>query len=197
MFPFLPCSKFLKNIFLFSRSKSYNNPNVYKELTKYWEQSPYPNLLVYPEETRNQTYETKPLKKGFIQYAYDRQIPVQIFITKNKENVLSLQKNKTSFDQTLYTCFANVINPVDYKTNEDFEIKFYQVWNSTWNQCYHSTETYHSLALEPLNMQYSILDSILYKVFQFVLMMMYHICCYRFPLLFVYPLLGLLQQETC
>ena len=52
-----------------------------------WAYRPHKPLIVYPEGTRNLTERALPLKTGGIQAAYELSVPVQIIITRNKEQV--------------------------------------------------------------------------------------------------------------
>ena len=59
--------------------------SIYAKMDSFISKSYYHGMIVYPEGTRNLTDKPLPLKKGIIYYAYERNHPVQVIITKNKE----------------------------------------------------------------------------------------------------------------
>ena len=75
--PFIPIYYYGRSLFFFYKKN--NIEEIYKSLTKYKLNSPYPCILVYPEGTRNQNNTSLRLKTGFIKYAYQCQYPIQIF----------------------------------------------------------------------------------------------------------------------
>ena len=91
-FPFIPIYFFGKSLFFFSKKDK--TTNIYKQLDNYKKESPYPCILVYPEGTRNILPMGLPIKNGFIRYAFNKKLPIQIFISLGKENIMSIQNKK-------------------------------------------------------------------------------------------------------
>ena len=50
--------------------------------------------MLYPEGTRNTSNKSKPLKFGIIKLGYEQNVPFQIIIVSNKENVINEKKLK-------------------------------------------------------------------------------------------------------
>jgi len=90
---------------------NFNNPRTRRK-----------NLLVYPEGHRNFGSE-KPLtlKKGMIQYAYERKVKVQIVISFGNENIINEKNFIVNFEgANIMTYVGEVIDPKTFKTCEEF-----------------------------------------------------------------------------
>lgn len=187
--PYLPTSYISKSLLFFVRKKGIRDA-LYKQIDEYWNKSSYPSLLVYPEGTRNQTPVSKPFKLGFVYYAYERKLPIQIFISTNKEKVFSLQKKWCSHDTMVRVAYAKPLDPEDYESVDKFKTAVKHVWERTWVEVYDDssdTEVFTPYEL-PVHFSRPLL------IFSYLCLMMVMVfLCVRFPLLLLYPLLGLLS----
>jgi len=96
-------------------------------------------ILLFPEGTRsshmqiNSVDETY-LKPGLLKSIYEfKKMPVQLQITKNKENVLNERVFKAWYGTTVYTSFSEPIYPEDYQTFEQFYKQVCIVWFEQFN----------------------------------------------------------------
>lgn len=60
---------------------------LYDTIHRWYKQGRIP--IVYPEGTRNPTLRRLPLKLGMVKLAYDRDIPIVIYISSGKERVIN------------------------------------------------------------------------------------------------------------
>lgn len=188
-FPYLPTSYISKSLLFFVRKKGIRD-TLYKQVDQYWKKSSYPSLLVYPEGTRNQTPVSKPLKMGFVYYAYERKLPIQIFISTNKEKVFSLQKKWCSHDTMVRVAYAKPLDPEDYESVDEFKTAVKDVWERTCVEVYDdSSETE---ALKPYETSLHFFRPA-FVTASLCLIMAVLCLCVRFPLFLLYPLLGLLS----
>jgi len=94
------------------------------------------NVLVYAEGHRNIKNESLPLKTGFIQWSYQRGRPVQIIITKGKEQIASFKTKKVHKNITLVTCVSPLIRPTG--SYSKFEKEVLRQWKDCWKKAYAS-----------------------------------------------------------
>jgi 1-acyl-sn-glycerol-3-phosphate acyltransferase len=98
-------------------------------------------ILFFPEGTRkshaklDSLEETEEiLKPGLLKSIYEfKKMPVQLQITKNKENVFNERTLKAWYGVTVYTSFSEPIYPEDYQTFEDFYKHVCLIWFNQFN----------------------------------------------------------------
>jgi 1-acyl-sn-glycerol-3-phosphate acyltransferase len=106
----------------------------------------YTNCIAYPEGKRQFTNSTCPLKKGLMYYSYERQIPIQIMITKNKELVLNEYNWTSNKDVSLYTYTSDIFYPSLYPNVHDYIQDIQKEWVRIFNEvCIHTK--YHEYKL--------------------------------------------------
>lgn len=192
-FAFLPISFFTKSLFFFSRGKI-TREVLYQRLDTYWRASSYQSLLVYPEGTRNQTPTSKPLKSGFMYFAYERKLPVQIFISTNKDKIFSLQKKCSQHGMTMRVAYADPIYPEDFANADEFKTRAINVWHQTWKEAYEAADHAEPFKPKPFPTTISVWNRIGYHTSTLFLLAVYLGLCWRAPILLIYPLAGLLQS---
>ena len=94
------------------------------------------SVIIYPEGSRNIENVSLPLRYGFIKFAYENNIPIQIIITKNKEHVFSAKMIKSYNNVVLYTSISEVIYPKDYYNVILWNSKIKETWDKHWNMVY-------------------------------------------------------------
>lgn len=100
------------------------------------QEGPLPAMVVYPEGHRNLKKESLPLRRGMMKYAYSRKYPVQIIITKGKEEVFNEMKFTSKFGQTLVSGYSDVVEAAKFKTFDDFAEEVQVVWDELWGKVY-------------------------------------------------------------
>ena len=98
-------------------------------------------MLFYPEGTRlnfkilksKDDLKTK-LKYGLLKSIFEDKdnLPVQLCISSNKENVFSLKKFSSKYGLTVNTEFSNIIYPKDFDCFEDFIEEIAKIWFIIW-----------------------------------------------------------------
>lgn len=142
VFPvFLTSALCLKGIIFFARNKVVDKNAFNEWLEKRVTNSPLPGLVVYPEGHRSLKPESLPLKRGMLHFVYSRKWPVQIVITRGKEQLLSEKKISVGFNASLSCGYSEPIHSKDFSNFEQFMAKVQSVWASTWKQVYQSDGT--------------------------------------------------------
>ena len=156
------------------------------------------SILVYPEGKRNLKNYSLKLKKGFLLYSYKTKIPIQIFITKNKENVYNERKIESAFNIELKTKYSKLIDPNKYNNFEDFYIEINNIWNNLWNDIYNNniTDEYIYKNLNDnnyYNVNNNIFFIIIFLLSNFLILYIYFILCYYYKIFIIHPLLVILN----
>ncbi len=138
MAPFMAVlTKFTQTVFYFVRRR-----NLDKEAFVHWlhgqlRNSPYQSLIIYPEGTRRPFInEPTRIKDGCVRFAYRYKLPIQIIITKNKEDVLSLKRRTHQGGVSLLTYMSSAIDPDDYSSFELYRDSVMHEWERCWNVVY-------------------------------------------------------------
>ncbi len=191
-FMFIPVSLFGRSLLFFKRKKGIGRGYIYNLVDKYNEKSPYPSLLIYPEGTRHQKSNYLKLKTGFIKYAYDKNLPVQIFITKNKEKILCSQTLTSQFGVTIETEYSKPIFPNEFKSYNDFENTIIEKWDKIWQSTYNDGNKekegremiYNNVKVKPINSKINVTK---FYIGQISLITIYLSICYYLPLFLLLP----------
>ena len=193
MYFYLPVALISRSLFLFSRNTK-NRKVLYESVDNYWNKSKYSSLLVYPEGTRNQSSQSLPLKSGFIDYAYCRKIPVQIFISRNKERIFSLQCNNTTRGMNLQVAYARALYPEDYTNVGEFTKDIHILWDTTWKEAYDKTvDSSDFFPYVPKSIPYNRIEmNVMFLSLIFGTLYLY----IQYPILLLYPFIGLLQIQS-
>ena len=96
------------------------------------------SIILYPEGSRNLLNQSLPLKIGFIKLAYQHQIPVQIMITGQKEDLFN---EKTWSAQRGVTCLcslSDVLKPNGCASLEHWIELIQQTWDQHLKNIYDS-----------------------------------------------------------
>ncbi len=131
------CGYFIK------RSYNKNIEEFFNKLEIERKNDKFNNILVYPEATRRpHQIEACILKKGFIYHSYNKNLPIQIIITKNKEDIIDEKNFIAKRNAKLYVYYSQVIYPDYDKYNREEYYEYVQhVWNYSWKKVF-KTETF-------------------------------------------------------
>jgi len=126
---------------MFTRGKA-NRKYIYNLCKKNMDKEGYYNkrTLLYPEGTRMnyKILESKEdikskLKIGLIKEIYQRnELPIQLIITSNKENVFNEKKLTLNRNVTIKSAISKSIHPKDFDNFEDFLDKISEEWFQLW-----------------------------------------------------------------
>ncbi|GLC40248.1 hypothetical protein PLESTB_001309300 [Pleodorina starrii] len=95
-----------------------------------------PGLLVYPEGHRSLKPTSLPLKRGMLHFAYSRKLPVQLIITRGKEQVMSEKTMSVRWGRTLVVTYSKVLKPSDYDSFDAFFNDIQTNWDACWQSSY-------------------------------------------------------------
>ncbi|PNW70905.1 hypothetical protein CHLRE_17g738350v5 [Chlamydomonas reinhardtii] len=126
----------LKGIVLFKRGTIADKEAFNAWLDQTLGSSHVPGLLVYPEGHRSTKPASLPLKRGMLHYAHSRKLPVQIVVTRGKDEVLSEKSQSVHFGRTCVTTFSKVLKSADYPNFEAFFTDLQATWDSCWAATY-------------------------------------------------------------
>ncbi|KAJ9516830.1 hypothetical protein QJQ45_027249 [Haematococcus lacustris] len=76
-----------------------------------------------------------PLKRGMLHYAHSRQLPVQLIISRGKENVLSEKQRGVHWGVTVVTAYSEVL-ATSGKGFEEFATEVQVCWDKLWDEVY-------------------------------------------------------------
>lgn len=96
--------------------------------------SPVDGLIVYPEGHRSTRAKPLPLKKGMLQFAWSRSMPVQVVASSGKEGVISEKANSARWGRRVAVAYSPPIRPRDHADFDAFFAKVVEEWLSTWNR---------------------------------------------------------------
>lgn len=141
VFPFFMSSVLiLQGVILFKRNAVHDKEKFNRWLDAKLEASIVPSLLVFPEGTRSTRATSLPLKRGMLHYAHSRGLPVQVIITRGKEEVLSEKKLKAGLWPVLVTSFGPLIKSEGVEF-EAFAAEVKKTWDQMWNDVYSSSHS--------------------------------------------------------
>ena len=132
------CTTVCNIVWFFNREGVKDKVKFFKWINKKHKKNFMPGLIVYPEGTRCSGDQINPLKIGFIKYAYDYDLPIQIIITKNKENVVSGKTCTANRNVKLYSLYSKIYYP-DKKKFESDQVFFNFIkneWAKLWKEVY-------------------------------------------------------------
>ena len=133
VFPvFLSSALLLKSVKFFNRSRMSDKEGFNNWLDNDIALSAVKGLIVYPEGHRSLKKESLPLKRGMLKYAYTRNFPCQVVMTKGKELVMSEKQMSVGFNPQLPLGFSELINTKDFDDFDSFFARIEQVWEQTW-----------------------------------------------------------------
>ncbi len=101
-------------------------------------------ILFFPEGTRKRHTEINSieeaklhLKPGMLKSIYEyNELPVQLFISKNKEKCLDEKNLRININTTIYSSLSKPIYPKNYSTFDDFYTAITTEWYKQWNYVY-------------------------------------------------------------
>ncbi|KAF5838861.1 hypothetical protein DUNSADRAFT_2030 [Dunaliella salina] len=125
----------LRGVILFKRGTVLDKEKFNEWLDSKVSSSPIPGMLVYPEGHRSLAHKSLPLKRGMLYYAHSRKFPVQIIISRNKEEVLSEKTMKAHFGATIVTGFSELIES-EGKDIKEFLSEVQTAWDKMWDSVY-------------------------------------------------------------
>ena len=143
VFPFsFIVSKLTNNCIYINRENVGNIVKFFKLVEDTRKKFTHLNIIVYPEGTRRpNSHLPCPLKKGFIYHSYNNNLPLQIFISKNKEKVINESKFTFNTGQTVFVSFSNVLSPnKEIETIEEYYARVQFVWNNIWMNAFSLNE---------------------------------------------------------
>lgn len=198
-FFYIPICLFSKGLFIINKSNNNNKYDLFLKLDKFLVNNKRKSILVYPEGKRNLENYSLKLKKGFLLYSYEKKIPIQIFITKNKEKVYNERKIESEFNIELKTKYSKLIDPNKYNNFDDFYIEINNIWNNLWNDIYNNNNITNEYRYKNLNdnSYYKVNNNkffiIMFLLSNFLIVYMYYILCYYYKIFIIYPLLVVLN----
>lgn len=198
-FFYIPIYLFSKALFIINRNKNNNKCDLFIKLDKFLKNNKRKCILVYPEGKRNLNNYSLKLKKGFLLYSYEKKIPIQIFITKNKERVYNEKKIESEFNVELKTKYSELINPNNFNNFNDYFIEINNKWDNLWNDIYNNNNNTDEYVYKNLNdnSYYKINNSIFFKIIfllsNFLILYIYLTLCYYYKIFIIHPLLVVLN----
>lgn len=119
----------------FKRTNITNMMTFFKWINSIRKSDIYNNILVYPEGIRR-PYSINPvgLKKGFIYYSFDYNLPIQIIHTCNKETIINESLLSVGFKNSIFVYYGKEINPLDYKKKNYSREQYYDFVQKSWNK---------------------------------------------------------------
>ena len=109
---------------------------VKSKILKNMNESVNKQFIIYPEGTRNKTNALKELKTGCISMAYQENIPCQILIATNKNEIINEKKLNIKKNITSEVMISKVIYPKDFSSSEKFVEFIKEEWVKTWELSY-------------------------------------------------------------
>ena len=101
---------------------------LYDTIHRWYKQGRIP--IVYPEGTRNPTLRRLPLKLGMVKLAYDRDIPIVIYISSGKERVINESVFFIARELTkVETRMSDVLTKENNESLDDYITRVCRVWN--------------------------------------------------------------------
>jgi len=140
--PLLSLTGILTGKIIFFHREAKNIGKVFEYIHKKFTKHPCNGLLVYPEGTRRLENKSCELKKGFIRYSYEKNIPIQIILTKNKEKVMNEKLFTVNSNIKLFTSYSEKIEPnkKQFKTLESYIEYIQKKWNKQWDHLYNTND---------------------------------------------------------
>ncbi|KAG2489453.1 hypothetical protein HYH03_012089 [Edaphochlamys debaryana] len=128
----------LKGIILFKRGTIADKEKFNAWLDATLASSPVPGMLVYPEGHRSIKPHSLPLKRGMLHYAFSRKLPVQVIITRGKDDVLSEKTMAVHWRRQLVTSYGKVIKPSECASFDAFMHEVQTEWDKHWAEAYNA-----------------------------------------------------------
>ena len=147
-------SKITNNVYFINRGNIGQIDEFFKKVEDERKQDKYNNFIVYPEATRRaRQNESCILKKGFIYHSYNYNLPLQIIITKNKEDIIEEKKFIAKRNAVLYVYYSHIIFP-DYKkfTREEYYEHIQNIWDCCWKKVYKTN--FYNKSLNEIDQNY-------------------------------------------
>jgi hypothetical protein len=127
-------------IISFKRGKEQRNELFNRINQHILQHKTYKRMLIWPEGTRlkythlSSSEDVKTyLKYGMLKSIYeDKELPVQLQISNNKENVLNEKRLHIQYDVRVNTHRSKSIHPKDFATEQDFYDEIARVWYDCW-----------------------------------------------------------------
>lgn len=198
-FFYIPNYIICKNLFIISKNKDLKSIHkMYNDIDNFLKNNKYKCMLFYPEGTRNLKETSLKLKKGLLIYSFERNIPIQIYITKNKENIYNERKIQSNFNIELNTAYSKLIEPKKYNNFEEYYTDINKNWDKLWNYIYKENKSLEHYYYKNINdnnyykVNVNLMNKILYLFFLFFELFIYLYICYNFKLFILYPLFVIL-----
>lgn len=96
------------------------------------EASPAPGICMFPEGHRSRLPHSLPLKRGMLNYAYSRKMPVQIVMSAHKELALDEKSYHVRFGSTCVTGYGPLMRTADYASFDEFYAALQAQWQALW-----------------------------------------------------------------
>jgi hypothetical protein len=119
----------LNSMILFARS-TLSREQLYRKTLEMLQSK---SIIIYPEGERNLKDRSLPLKKGFIKLAYENGVPVQVVITRNKEEIFNERKVEAQRGVSCLTGRSGVLRPSDHSTLEEWIQAVESTWDQQWS----------------------------------------------------------------
>ncbi|KAF6259536.1 hypothetical protein COO60DRAFT_1003924 [Scenedesmus sp. NREL 46B-D3] len=94
--------------------------------------SPVPGICLFPEGHRSRLPHSLPLKRGMLNYAYSRKMPVQIVISAHKELAMDEKSFHVRFGATCVTGYGPLMRTADYASFDEFYTALQGEWQKLW-----------------------------------------------------------------
>ena len=138
---FFSCLGYLDNVVIsFIRGKEPRTQLFHRTKQHILQHKTYKRLLIWPEGTRlkykhlasSEDVKTY-LKYGMLKSIYeDKELPVQLQISNNKENVFDEKRLHIQYGVRVNTHRSKSIHPKDFATEQEFYDEIARVWYDCW-----------------------------------------------------------------
>ena len=126
--PMVAAMKLCEGAYLFRRGGG-DRKAMYEELYYQWYKRDR-IAIVYPEGTRNPTLRRLPLKFGMLKFAYDYDIPVVVYMSSGKEQVMNERKFFVTNQPTrVVTLASETIRKADEEPLVVYVKRIQRVWD--------------------------------------------------------------------
>ena len=96
----------------------------------------YRNILVYPEGKRYPNTIVNNIKIGTLSYSFEKKIPLQLILSKNKELFANENKLESNYGTNIITHYSEIIDPTKFDNETEFIDRVKEMWNTNIEKLY-------------------------------------------------------------
>lgn len=109
----------------------------------------YRNIMIYPEGSRFPETNVNPIKKGALIYSFEKRVPVQIIVSRNKEVFIDEKKLRVQSLVIIRTYYSDSIDPMRFETLEKYIDHLSRVWCESCSIVYNETDKFIPNVIQP------------------------------------------------